>query len=71
MALQATNVYSTNQTSDNLSRHEILSWINSCLCSQYGKIEELCTGNFSNISDKCRRRILPTNGHAIPGRIEL
>ncbi|VDD84336.1 unnamed protein product [Mesocestoides corti] len=44
MALQATNVYSTNQTADNLSRHEILNWINTCLEANYGKIEELCTG---------------------------
>ncbi|VDM31540.1 unnamed protein product [Hydatigera taeniaeformis] len=39
-----TNVYSTNQTADNLSRHDILNWINTCLESSYGKIEELCTG---------------------------
>nr|CDS18583.1 Microtubule associated protein RP:EB family [Echinococcus granulosus] len=44
MALQATNVYSTNQTADNLSRHDILNWINTCLESSYGKVEELCTG---------------------------
>lgn len=46
MALQATNVYSTNQTADNLSRHDILNWINTCLESSYGKIEELCTGGY-------------------------
>ncbi|VDO03777.1 unnamed protein product [Rodentolepis nana] len=44
MSIQATNVYSTNQTADNLSRHDILNWINTCLESNYGKIEELCTG---------------------------
>lgn len=44
MSVQATNVYSTNQTADNLSRHDILNWINTCLESSYGKIEELCTG---------------------------
>lgn len=39
------NVYSTSATSDNLSRHEMLNWVNECLQSQYTKIEELCTGN--------------------------
>lgn len=41
----AVNVYSTNVTSDNLSRHDMLLWVNDCLNAQFGKIEELCTGN--------------------------
>ncbi|KAL5963081.1 Microtubule-associated protein RP/EB family member 3 [Taenia solium] len=44
MSVQATNVYSTNQTADNLSRHDILNWINTCLECNFAKIEELCTG---------------------------
>jgi len=40
----AVNVYSTSQTSDNLSRHDILAWVNDSLQTSYGKIEELCTG---------------------------
>lgn len=40
----AVNVYSTNVTSENLSRHDMLAWVNDCLKSQFGKIEELCTG---------------------------
>ncbi|XP_037947144.1 microtubule-associated protein RP/EB family member 1 isoform X2 [Teleopsis dalmanni] len=40
----AVNVYSTNVTSDNLSRHDMLAWVNDCLQAQFGKIEELCTG---------------------------
>uniref|UniRef100_A0A1B6DNN5 Microtubule-associated protein RP/EB family member 1 n=2 Tax=Clastoptera arizonana TaxID=38151 RepID=A0A1B6DNN5_9HEMI len=40
----AVNVYSTNVTTDNLSRHDMLSWVNDCLQSSFGKIEELCTG---------------------------
>ncbi|XP_069361446.1 microtubule-associated protein RP/EB family member 1 isoform X3 [Maniola hyperantus] len=40
----AVNVYSTNVTSENLSRHDMLSWVNDCLQSNFGKIEELCTG---------------------------
>ncbi|XP_041358474.1 microtubule-associated protein RP/EB family member 3-like isoform X2 [Gigantopelta aegis] len=40
----AVNVYSTNATQDNLSRHDILSWVNDSMHTQYQKIEELCTG---------------------------
>ncbi|XP_030369076.1 microtubule-associated protein RP/EB family member 1 isoform X7 [Scaptodrosophila lebanonensis] len=40
----AVNVYSTNVTTDNLSRHDMLAWVNDCLQSQFSKIEELCTG---------------------------
>lgn len=38
------NVYSTNVTTDNLSRHDMLAWVNDCLQSNFSKIEELCTG---------------------------
>ena len=40
----AVNVYSTGVTSDNMSRHDMLAWVNGCLQSNYGKIEELCNG---------------------------
>ncbi|KAI8420016.1 hypothetical protein MSG28_008612 [Choristoneura fumiferana] len=40
----AVNVYSTNVTSENLSRHDMLAWVNDCLQSSFAKIEELCTG---------------------------
>lgn len=40
----AVNVYSTNVTTENLSRHDMLSWVNDCLQAQFTKIEELCTG---------------------------
>ncbi|XP_012252900.1 microtubule-associated protein RP/EB family member 1 isoform X1 [Athalia rosae] len=40
----AVNVYATNVTSDNLSRHDMLAWVNDCLSSSFSKIEELCTG---------------------------
>ncbi|XP_017773542.1 PREDICTED: microtubule-associated protein RP/EB family member 1 isoform X3 [Nicrophorus vespilloides] len=40
----AVNVYSTNVTTENLSRHDMLAWVNDCLSSSFGKIEELCTG---------------------------
>ncbi|CAK1552499.1 unnamed protein product [Leptosia nina] len=40
----AVNVYSTNVTSENLSRHDMLAWVNNALQSNFCKIEELCTG---------------------------
>ncbi|PNF15953.1 Microtubule-associated protein RP/EB family member 1 [Cryptotermes secundus] len=42
--MAAVNVYSTNVTTDNLSRHDMLAWVNDCLASNFTKIEELCTG---------------------------
>lgn len=40
----AVNVYSTNATAGDLSRHDILAWVNSSLALDYTKIEELCSG---------------------------
>ncbi|XP_074538046.1 microtubule-associated protein RP/EB family member 1b [Halichoeres trimaculatus] len=40
----AVNVYSTSVTSDNLSRHDMLEWINESLQMNLTKIEMLCTG---------------------------
>ncbi|KAM4610111.1 microtubule-associated protein RP/EB family member 1-like isoform 2-T2 [Polymixia lowei] len=39
----AVNVYSTSVTIDNLSRHDMLSWINESLQMNYSKIEQLCS----------------------------
>ncbi|KAM4603170.1 microtubule-associated protein RP/EB family member 1 [Discoglossus pictus] len=41
----AVNVYSTSVTSDNLSRHDMLAWINESLQLNLTKIEHLCSGN--------------------------
>jgi RP/EB family microtubule-associated protein len=41
----AVNVYSTSVTTENLSRHDILSWLNGTLQTNLVKIEELCTGS--------------------------
>jgi len=41
----AVNVYSTSVTTDNLSRHDMLSWVNDCLSAKYTKIEEMCSGS--------------------------
>ncbi|XP_017074091.1 microtubule-associated protein RP/EB family member 1 [Drosophila eugracilis] len=38
------NVYSTNVSSDNRSRYEMLSWVNKTLQTNLSKVEEMCTG---------------------------
>lgn len=38
------NVYATSCTTENLSRHDMLAWVNDCLKTHYTKIEELCSG---------------------------
>jgi len=40
----AVNVYNTSVTNENLSRHEMLAWVNDCLQTSYCKVEELCSG---------------------------
>lgn len=40
----AVNVYSTSVTTENLSRHDMLAWVNDCVASRYVKVEELCSG---------------------------
>lgn len=44
VSVMAVNVYSTSVTSENLSRHDLLTWINSSLHMNHAKIEQLCTG---------------------------
>lgn len=41
---QCVNVYATSATSENLSRHDMLNWVNDSLQAEYKKIEELCNG---------------------------
>jgi len=40
----AVNVFNTGATTDNLSRHEMLTWINDSLQSNFTKIEQMCSG---------------------------
>lgn len=48
----AVNVYSTSATTENLSRHEMLSWVNDCLQSNFSKIEDMCSGSaYCNFMD--------------------
>ncbi|XP_075057160.1 microtubule-associated protein RP/EB family member 3 isoform X1 [Mixophyes fleayi] len=40
----AVNVYSTSVTIENMSRHDMLAWVNDALQLNYTKIEQLCSG---------------------------
>ncbi|VDN23904.1 unnamed protein product [Gongylonema pulchrum] len=42
--MNVVNVYTTSATTDNLSRHEMLMWVNDCLQSNFAKIEDMHTG---------------------------
>ena len=42
--MAAVNVYHTSVTSENLSRNDILQWINTALEANFVKIEDLCSG---------------------------
>jgi RP/EB family microtubule-associated protein len=45
MSYVATNVYSTSVTTENLSRHEMLAWVNDCLQASFTKIEDMHKGD--------------------------
>lgn len=42
----AVNVFNTASSSDNISRHDMLAWVNNTLDCNYTKIEELCSGRW-------------------------
>lgn len=42
--MAAVNVYHTSVTTDNLSRNDILQWINTALEANFTKIEDLSSG---------------------------
>uniref|UniRef100_A0A8C7RW31 Microtubule-associated protein RP/EB family member 1 n=1 Tax=Oncorhynchus mykiss TaxID=8022 RepID=A0A8C7RW31_ONCMY len=42
--LMAVNVFSISSALENLSRHEMLSWVNDSLRLTYTKVEQLCSG---------------------------
>lgn len=42
----AINVVSTSVTSENISRHEMVRWVNDSLGMSISKVENLCTGKF-------------------------
>lgn len=46
----AVNVYATSVSVDNLSRHDMLAWVNDSLHLTYTKIEQMCSGSVSSRS---------------------
>ena len=40
----AVNVFATSATTDNLSRTDMLHWVNESLHLTYNKVEQLCSG---------------------------
>lgn len=42
--MSAVNVFSTSVSSNNLSRQDLVQWVNDSLCLNISKIEHLCTG---------------------------
>ncbi|XP_058464064.1 microtubule-associated protein RP/EB family member 1-like [Malaya genurostris] len=40
----AVNVHCTSVTTENMSRRDMLAWVNQTLISDFKKVEELCTG---------------------------
>ncbi|VDN54810.1 unnamed protein product [Dracunculus medinensis] len=42
--MSVVNVYATSATTENLSRHEMLMWVNDCLQSNFSRLEEMHTG---------------------------
>ncbi|XP_076763710.1 microtubule-associated protein RP/EB family member 1-like [Xylocopa sonorina] len=47
----AVNVYATNVTTENLSRHDMLAWLNDCLQSSFTKIEECTSAVYCQLMD--------------------
>lgn len=67
----AVNVYSTNATSGDLSRHDILAWVNQSLALDYTKIEELCSGAaYSQFMDILFQGCLPLKRVKFNTRLE-
>lgn len=46
---QCVNVFQSALTGDNLSRHEMLNWVNESLEADYRKVEELCSGKLIDL----------------------
>ena len=42
--MAAVNVFSTSMTSSNLSRQDLVQWVNDSLLLNISKVEHLCTG---------------------------
>ena len=47
------NVFNTASTAENLSRHDLIQWVNGTLRCNYVKIEDLCSGNMRITPSNC------------------
>lgn len=52
----AVNVYATSVSIDNLSRHDMLAWVNDSLHLTYTKIEQLCSGEDKHLALRAGQR---------------
>ncbi|CAF1074273.1 unnamed protein product [Adineta steineri] len=52
--MAAVNVYHTSVTTDNLSRNDILQWINTALEANFTKVEDLCSGAIGTRSKRVK-----------------
>lgn len=55
----AVNVFNTGATTENLSRHEMLTWINDSLQTNFTKIEQMCSGKFFSFSYRLLANVNP------------
>ncbi|XP_059913399.1 microtubule-associated protein RP/EB family member 1b [Gadus macrocephalus] len=67
----AVNVYSTSVTSENLSRHDMLAWINESLQINLSKIEMLCSGGaYCQFMDMLFRNSVPLKKVKFAAKLE-
>ncbi|XP_071836437.1 microtubule-associated protein RP/EB family member 1-like isoform X2 [Apostichopus japonicus] len=67
----AVNVFSTSSSTENLSRHEMLSWINGSLALSYTKIEQLCSGAvYCQFMDMLFENVVPMKRVKFGGKLE-
>lgn len=52
--MAAVNVYFTSVTTENLSRNDILQWINTALAANFTKVEDLSSGECQSFFDATR-----------------
>ena len=50
----AINVHATSATLENLSRHDMIAWVNDTLQTSYTKVEQLSSGKMITIDSQPR-----------------
>lgn len=54
----ALNVFSTSLTVENLSRHDMLAWVNESLQLTYTKIEQMCSGKHASLRRRRQQTVV-------------